>query len=76
MLIDNLEGQGRNLGLRWQSSTISDKDYGAEWSFKPTSVEDLFDKDKVKSLNVICTSEIRHFGDQIKLDELPCCFYY
>ena len=38
---------------------------------KPTFAEDLFDKDKVKSLRVICASTIRHFGDQIKLDELP-----
>ena len=40
-------------------------------SFKPTFAEDLFDKDKVKSLRVICASTIRRFGDQIKLDELP-----
>ena len=71
MLIDNLEEQGRNLELRWQSSTIRDKCYEAERSFKPTFAEDLFDKDKVKSLRVICASTIRRFGDQIKLDELP-----
>ena len=68
--IDNLEEQGRNLLVRWQSSTIRDKwlCYKAEWSFKPTFAEDLFDKDKGKSLHVICASTIRRFGDQIKLD--------
>ena len=71
VLIDNLEEQGRNLEVRWQSSTIRDKCYEAEQSFKPTFSEDLFDKDKVKSLHVICATSIRHFGDQIKLDELP-----
>ena len=71
MLIDNLEEQGRNLEVRWQSSTIRDKCYEAERSFKPTFAEDLFDKDKVKSLRVICASTIRRFGDQIRLDELP-----
>ena len=44
-----------------------DKFYEAEWSFKPTFAEDLFDKDKVKSLCVIRASTIRRFGDQIKL---------
>ena len=48
VLIDNLEKQGRNLEVRWQSSTIRDKCYEAERSFKPTFAEDLFDKDKVK----------------------------
>ena len=71
LLIDNLKEQGRNLEVRWQSSTIRDKCYEAERSFKPTFAEDLFDKDKVKSLRVICASTIRRFGDQIKLDELP-----
>ena len=71
VLIDNLEEQGRNLEVRWQLSTIRDKCYEAEQSFKPTFAEDLFDKDKVKSLRVICASTIRCFGEQIKLDELP-----
>ena len=70
MLIGNLEEQGRNLEVRWQSSTIRVKCYETERSFKPTFAEDLFDKDKVKSLCVICASTIRRFGDQIKLDEL------
>ena len=69
MLIDNLEELDRNLEVRWQSSTIRDKCYEAERSFKPTFAEDLFDKDKVKSLCVICALTIRRFGDQIKLDE-------
>ena len=64
VLIDNLEEQGRNLEVTWQSFTIRDKCYEAEWSFKPTFAEDLFDKDKVKSLRVICASTIRRFGDQ------------
>ena len=72
VLTDNLEEQGRNLEVRWQSSTIRDKCYEAEWWFKRTFAEDLLDKDKVKSLHVICASTIRHFGDQIKLDE---CLY-
>ena len=70
VLIDNLQEQGRNLEVRWQSSTIRDKCYETEQSFKPTFAEDLFDKDKVKSLRVICASKIRRFGDQIKLDEI------
>ena len=45
MLIDNLEEQGKNIEVRWQSSTIRDKCYEAEQSFKPTFAEDLFDKD-------------------------------
>ena len=68
---DNLEEQGRNLEVRWQSSTIRGKCYEAERSFKPAFAEDLFDKDKVKNLRVICELKIRRFGDQIKLDELP-----
>ena len=71
VLTDNLEEQGRNFQVRWQSSTIRDKCYEAERSFKPTFAEDLFDKDKVKSLRMICASTVRRFGDQIKLDELP-----
>ena len=71
VLIDNLEEQGRNLDVRWQLSTIRDKCYEAERSFKPTFAKGLFDKDKVKSLRVICASTIGRFGDQIKLDELP-----
>ena len=43
----------------------------AERSFKPTFAEDLFNKDQVKSLRVICAAKIRRFGDQIKIDELP-----
>ena len=70
VLINNLEQQGRNLEVRWQSSTLCDKCYEAERSFKPTFAKDLFDKDKVKS-PVICASKIMRFGDQIKLDELP-----
>ena len=50
---------------------VIDKFYEAERSFKPTFAEDLFDKDKVKSLCVIRASTIMRFGDQIKLDELP-----
>ena len=71
ILIDNLEEQGRKLEVMWQSSTTRDKCYEAERSFKPTFAEDLFDKDKGKSLRVICASKIRYFGDQIKLDEPP-----
>ena len=55
VLIDNLEEQGRNLEVRWQSSTIRK----TELSFKPTFAEDLFDKDKVKSVRAICASKIR-----------------
>ena len=57
VLIDNIEEQGRNLEVRRQSSTIRDKCYEAGRSFKPTFAEDLFDKDKVKSLCVICASD-------------------
>ena len=71
VLIDNLEEQGRNLEVRWQSSTTRDKCYEAEWSFKPTFAEDLFNYDKDKSLCVICALNIRRPGDQVKLDELP-----
>ena len=41
VLIDNLEEQGRNVEVRWQSSTIRDKCYKAERLFKPTFAEYL-----------------------------------
>ena len=58
MLIDNLEEKGSNVEVRWQSSTVRDECYEAERSFKPAFTEDLFDKDKGKSLRVICASKI------------------
>ena len=70
-IIKSLEEQGRNIEVRWQSSTIRDKRYEAERSFKPTFAEDLFNKDQVKSLRVICAAKIRRLADQIKIDELP-----
>ena len=58
-IIRSLEEQGRNIEVQWQSSTIIDKRYEAERSFKPTFADDLFNKDQVKSLRVICAAKIR-----------------
>ena len=51
--------------------TVRDKCYEVERSFKPTFAVDLLNRDKVKSLRVICASKIRRFGDQIRIDGLP-----
>ena len=69
--ISELEKAGRELEIKWQSSTQRDKYLEAERSFRPVYSEDIWLNDRVPSLRVICASKIRCYGHEIRIDELP-----
>ena len=69
--LEQLESEGRYLEIRWQSTTLKNKHLGAERTFKPSFSEDVWAQDHVPSLRIICASQIRAFGDVLKLDDLP-----
>ena len=62
-IIKNLQKQGRELEIKWQSSTLKDKHLEAERSFRPSFSEDIMctkgNTNIVPSLRVICASTIR-----------------
>ena len=69
--LGQLESEGRDLEIRWQSTTLKNKYLEAERTFKPSFSEDIWAKDHVPSLRIICASQIRAFGDVLKIDDLP-----
>ena len=69
--ISELEKAGRELEIKWQSSTQRDNYSEAERSFRPVYSEEIWLNDKVPSLRVICASKIRRYGHEIRIDELP-----
>ena len=69
--ISELEKAGRELEIKWQSSTQRDKYLEAERSFRPVYSEDIWSNKRVPSLRVICASKIRRYGHEIRIDELP-----
>ena len=65
------------LGMGWKTPPppvligLKNKYVEAERTFKPSFSEDIWAKDHVPSLRIICASQIRAFGDVLKLDDLP-----
>ena len=66
-----LQKAGRELEIKWQSSTQRNKYLEAERSFRPVYSEDIRSNDRVPSLRVICASKIKRNGHEIRIDELP-----
>ena len=67
--LEQLESEGRDLEIRWQSTTLKNKYLEAERIFKPSFSEDIWAKDHVPSLRIICASQITAFGDVLKIDD-------
>ena len=76
-IIQELEKSGREMEIKWKSKTLRDKGLEAERSFKPSFSENVFGlRDDVPSLQIICASEIRKYGDEISIDNLPMECYF